>query len=102
MLCELGAASHSVERLRSDDDAACFIDAALRVESIAGNLFNKLVIGLKYLVVRAIEVNAVGMISQRLVADPAKHQSSHLVHHPELDAAMGRDPVVIIQRFERH
>jgi hypothetical protein len=41
-------------------------------------------------------VNAVGMISQRLVADPAKHQASRLVHHSELDAAMGRDPVVII------
>ena len=47
MLCELGAAAHSVERLRSDEDAACFIDAALRVESIAGNLFNKLAIGFR-------------------------------------------------------
>ena len=46
------------------------------VVSIACDLLNKLAIGLEDLFVSALEVNAFGKISQRLVAHPAKNWRS--------------------------
>src|SRR6476646_6368151 len=92
----LSAASHSIERFSGDEDTACFIDVGAGVESIARHLFNKLPIGLKDLVVSALEVNTCGLIPQRFVTNPAKHEASRLVRHPELDAAPSGDPMVIL------
>ena len=44
------AAAHSVERLFSDKDEACLIDADFRVEGIARNLFNEFAVSFKNLV----------------------------------------------------
>ena len=92
----LSAASYSIERFLGDEDAACLIDVDTRVEGVARHLFNKLSIGLKDLVVSALEVSTRCLIPQRLMTNSAEHSASHLVRHPELDAAPGGDPMVIL------
>ena len=69
------AAAHSGERLRSDENEARLIIACASVVSIACDLLNKLAIRLENLLVTACEVNAVGKISQRLVAHAAKNRA---------------------------
>src|SRR6516225_3142782 len=81
----LGAATLSVERLRSNEDTTYVIDVGARVVRIACDLFNKLAIGFEDLVIGDINPNPICMISQRRVGHPAKHRAS-LVRHPELHA----------------
>jgi hypothetical protein len=83
------AAAYSGERLRSDENEASVIKARTSVVSIACDLLNKLAIRLEDLFVSALEVNAFGKISQRLVAHPAKNWALP-IRHPELDTVAGR------------
>jgi len=92
----LSAASYSSERFLGDEDAACLIDVDTGVEGVACHLFNELSIGLKDLVVSTLVVNARGLIPQLIMTNSAEHQASNLVRHPELDAAPGGDPLVIL------
>ena len=92
----LSAASYSIERFLGDEDAACLIDVDTGVEGVARHLFNELSISLKDLVVSTLEVNTRGLIPQRLMTNSAEHQASHFVRHPELYAAPGGDPMVIL------
>jgi hypothetical protein len=66
------AAARSGEHLRSDENEAS-VKARTSVVSIACDLLNKFAIRLEELFVSALEVNAFGKISQRLVAHPAKN-----------------------------
>ena len=91
----LSAASYSIERFLGDEDAACLI-VDTGVEGVARHLFNKLSIGLKDLVISTLEVNTRGLIPQRLMTNSAEHQASHFVRHPELYAAPGGGPLVIL------
>ena len=70
------AAAYSGERLRSDENEASVVNARTSVVSIACDLLNKLAIRLEDLFVSASEVYAVGKISQRLVAYPARSSPS--------------------------
>ena len=83
------------ERLRSDENEASVVNARTSVVSIACDLPNKLAIRLEDLFVRASEVNAVGKISQRLVAHPARSSPSRWNPRLILCAAMTRPPIVI-------
>jgi hypothetical protein len=67
---ELGASASE-----SDENEASVVNARTSVVSITCDLPNKLAIRLEDLFVRASEVNAVGKISQRLVAHPARSRS---------------------------
>ena len=86
------AAAYSGEPLRSDENEASVIKARTSVVSIACDLLNKLAIGLEDLFVSALEVNAFGKISQRLVAHPAKNWALP-IRHPELDTVAGRQVI---------
>jgi hypothetical protein len=81
-------ATNSVERLGSDEHSACIIEAAARVVSIACHLFNELAKGLEDFVVGGLEVNTVGMISQRLMTHPASHRVSGVVSHQKPNAVL--------------
>ena len=82
------AAAYSGERLRSDENEASVIKARTSVVSIACDLLIT-AIRLEDLFVSALEVNAFGKISQRLVAHPAKNWALP-IRHPELDTVAGR------------
>jgi hypothetical protein len=88
IITPLAAAAHSIECLRSDEHSACVIGAGTRIVSVACDLFNKLTIGLKDVVVRAVKVNTVSMISQCLVAHPASHRVTGVVSHQEPNAVL--------------
>jgi hypothetical protein len=68
-----GSSSCAAAHLRSDENEARVIKARTSVVSIACDLLNKFAIRLEELFVSALEVNAFGKISQRLVAHPAKN-----------------------------
>jgi hypothetical protein len=84
--------AHSSERLRSDENEASVINTCTRVVSIACDLFNKLVIGLKDLFVGAGKANTVGKVAQRLVAHSAKNWALP-IRHPKLDVVAGRQVI---------
>jgi hypothetical protein len=86
------AAAYSGERFRSDENEASVVNARTRVVSIACDLLNKLAIGLEDLFVSALEVNAFGKISQRLVAYPAKNWALP-IRHPKLDTVARRQVI---------
>ena len=82
-----------VECFLGNEDTAGFIRVT-SVERITRHLFEQVLVGFKHLVVSTLEVSAVGLIPQRIVADPAEHKASHFVRHPELDAPPSGNPMV--------
>jgi hypothetical protein len=67
---------------------------AFASKSLAGHLLKKLLVGFKHLVVSTLEVSTLGLIPQRLVANPAEDKALCLIHHPEFDTTPSRDPMV--------
>ena len=53
----------------------------------AASYLMQFLIDFKTPVVSTLEMSTVGLITQRLVADPAEHEASCFVRHPELDIA---------------
>jgi hypothetical protein len=84
----LGAARHPRERLGGDENSAMIIERAFSVVSATRNILNQFAIRLKNSAICTGKMHAVGMISQCLVAHPARHSATVLVRHQEPNAVL--------------
>ncbi len=64
------------------------IERAFSVESATRNILNQFAIRVKNGAIGTGKIHAVGMISQRLVAHPARHSATVLIRHQEPNAVL--------------
>jgi hypothetical protein len=84
----LGAARHTRERLGGNENSAMIIERPFSVEGATRNILNQFAISLKNGPVGTGKMYAVGMISQRLVAHPARHSVTVLIRHQKPNAVL--------------
>ena len=97
---ELSAARHPRERLGADENWAIIIERAFGVVSIARSLLNQFAIRLENSRICTGKMNALGMISQRLMAHAARHRAAFLIDHHEPNAVLFQ--VLVVEAGERH
>ena len=85
---ELGAARHPRERVRGDENSAMIIERAFSVVNVTRNLVNQFAIRLENSRICTGKMNAFGMISQCLMAHPARHCATVLILHQEPNAVL--------------
>ena len=64
------------------------IERAFSVESATRKILNQFAIRVKNGAIGTGKIHAVGMISQRLVAHPARHCATDIIRHPEPNAVL--------------
>ena len=97
---ELSAARHPRERLGGDENSAMIIEWPFSVVSVTRNLLNQFAICLENSRIGTGTMNALGMISQCLMAHAARHSATFLILHQEADAILFQ--VLVFEARERH
>ena len=96
----LGAARNSRQCLRGNENAAVPVERTFGVISVTRNLLNQFTICLENRRVAAGKMEAIGVISQRLMAYAARHYGTLRILHQEANAALIQ--VLVVEACKRH
>ena len=97
---ELGAARHPGECLGGDENSAMIIERPFSVVSVTRNLLNQFAICIENSRIGTGKMNALGMISQCLMAHAARHCATFLILHQESNSVLLQ--VLVLEAREMH